>query len=380
MYQRSRGMVSGRVRGRLRRPVPLALVAVAGLVIVAGGIAVIARHVSTPACPSMQSCAAGGVVSPFVTTCGTDLCADGSRLTIKGATVHGHYDDPARAIADASAGNLNTLDLVDFDTHYRQLADAESPGTWGRIDALIAKATAKHLHIVLNLSEYGWALQTAGHTMNSSTWQSDWNEYLSFVANRVNTATGVAYKHDPSIAMVEIWGEIPAPNYPDAVGTTAQITSFYSNSLARWKAVAPDILVSTGGFSYLNDGRSGIDWKTIMGDPNDAVCAFEINSAGDRDATTHRVTSYCQSLGKPWFLAAWNSCRKPSSGTWDITDWATDSEMASHADDMYRIAMGGAPATYRAVGSDFWNLGPQSAPTCDVGPQFPRTWDVVQNA
>ncbi len=380
MYEKSRGTLSGRFRGHLRRPAPLALGGVACLVVLAGGFAFIVRHDSATTCPSVQPCVPAGVASPFVTTCGTDLCVEGSRLTIKGATVHGHYDAPARAVADAGAANLNTLELVDFDTHYRQLVDAESSATWVRVDNFIAQASAKHLHIVLNLSEYGWALQTAGHTMNSPTWQADWNQYLSFVANRVNTATGRVYKHDPAIALVEIWGEIPAPNYPDPIGTTAQVTSFYANSLAQWKALAPEILVSTGGFSYLNDGKSGIDWKTIMGDPNDAVCAFEINSSGDRDATTRLVTSYCQSLGKPWFLAAWNSCLKPSAGAWDITDWASDNEMASHADDMYRIAGGGEPAAYRSVGTDFWNLGPQSAPTCDVGPQFPQTWAVVQKA
>jgi hypothetical protein len=31
--------------------------------------------------------------------------------------------------------------------------------------------------------------------------------------------------------------------------------------------------------------------------------------------------------------------------------------MAAHALDMYRIAKGDDPASYRALGTDFWNLG-----------------------
>jgi hypothetical protein len=218
-------------------------------------------------------------------------------------------------------------------------------------------------------------------------WQGDWNQYLGFIANRVNSVTGIRYRNDPTIAMVELWGEIPAPNYPDPVGTTAQLQTFYAASLRRWRLLAPHILASTGGFSYLDDSGSGIPWQAIMGDSADSVCDVEINSTGDRNVSVPEVDQYCQSLGKPWFLAAWSACSQPTQGSWDLdhleqsTPAATDGAMAAHARDMFDLAAGSSPATYPAIGTDFWNLGPQTWDTCDLGPSSPesgsQTWAVI---
>jgi hypothetical protein len=321
-----------------------------------------------------QSATSAGL---FVSVCGSGLCVGANSFTIKGATAYGQYANPAAEIAKAQAGNLDTLELVEFDTQYHQLSDTESAATWTQVDAFIAAAAAAHMHVILNLSEYGQSLQAAGITMASPAWQTDWNQYLAFVADRVNTRTSVAYKDDPTIAMVELWGEIPAPAYSDPVGTTAQLQAFFATSLAQWKALAPNILGSSGGFSYLNDAGSGIPWQAIMNDPNDATCDVEINSYPDRDTTIPAVTQFCKSIGKPWFLAAWSACDQQSSGSWDIDSWQSDAQMAAHASNMYAIAAGATPAAYPAIGSDFWNLGPGTAPTCDLGPQFPLTWSTI---
>src|SRR5262249_6799748 len=151
-----------------------------------------------------------------------NLCINDAPYRIKGATAYGQYGSPAAVIALAKAGRLNTIELVEFQPQHHQLSDTQSAATWTRVDRLIAAAAAQHLHIILNLSEFGQSLQAAGLTMSSSTWQSRWNQYLSFVANRENTVTGTVYKNDPTIAMVEIWGEIPAPGYPNPVGTSQQ--------------------------------------------------------------------------------------------------------------------------------------------------------------
>ena len=325
----------------------------------------------------------GGSDSGFVRVCGTSFCIRNSRFWIKGATAYGQYDAPSALVASASDGNLNTLELVEFDIAHHELSDTRSPATWARIDKVIAAARAQHLHVILNLSEFGQSLQEAGSTMSSSSWQPQWNDYLSFVANRVNTATGVVYKSDPTIAMVEIWGEIPAPGYSGAVGSSDQLQAFYAATLAAWKKLAPNILISSGGFSYLNDPQSHIPWRAIMSDPNNAACSFEINSASDRNTTARMVTQYCRALGKPWFLAAWSSCNKATGQ--DLHDWfdggpITDAKMAAHAKDMYGIAQGGSPATYRSLGTDFWNLGPDATESCELGPQFPETWDVIQSS
>jgi hypothetical protein len=307
--------------------------------------------------------------SSFVTVCGLRLCVNGQPFEVKGATAYGQYQNPTTEVSLAKQGGLNTLELVEFDTLYHQLSDTQSSATWTRVDAFIAAARAGGVHVILNLSEYGQSLQAAGQDVTTN-----WGPYLSFIANRVNTVTGVRYADDPTIAMVELWGEIPAPAFPNPVGTTQQVTDFYQRTLAQWKALAPNILVSSGGFSYINYANSGIDWRTIMADPNNAVCGMEINSLNDRDITVANVSSYCQSIGKPWFLAAWSSCIGAGSGGNTFVD---DAAMAVHAQDMLAIAAGAAPALAPALGSDFWNLGPKTAPTCDIGPQFPLTWAAV---
>jgi hypothetical protein len=320
----------------------------------------------------------------FVTVCGTGFCANGARLWVKGATAYGEFGTPANAVAYARAGNLNTLELTEFDSQHRVLADTESAATWRRVDRFVAAAAGAHLHVILNLSEYGQSLQAAGHSMGSSDWQPRWNQYLRFIARRRNAVTGVVYGRDPTIAMVEIWSEIPAPGYADAVGSTQQMQAFFTNTLRAWKRLAPNILISSGGFSHLNNPRSAVPWQPVMSDPNNAACDIEINSYPDRDITTRMVTSFCRSLGKPWFLSAWSSCNKPRQKSSEINNWSngdatsTDAAMAAHALDMYRIAKGGDPAAYRALGTDFWNLGPQTADTCQLGPQFPQTWHVIQ--
>lgn len=319
--------------------------------------------------------------SPFVTTCKTGFCIRGKRFWIKGATAYNHYDDPVSVVALAKSGNLNTLELVEFQTQHHVLSDAQSLGTWQRVDRFIATVRAHGLHVILNFSEFGQSLQAAGYTMSSPSWQSQWSQFLTFVATRINTVTGVRYMNDPTIAMVEIWAEIPAPGYPNPVGTAQQMIAFYANTFATWKRLAPRILVSSGGFSYLNNGASGVPWREVMSNPNNALCDFEINSKGDRNTTAQLVTQYCKTLGKPWFLGAWSSCNKPDEGgsrDWFGGDVITDEQMAAHTQDMYRIAKGGRPAAYMAVGTDFWNIGREATLTCELGPQFPKTWSVVK--
>ena len=264
------------------------------------------------------------------------MCADGQRFDERGATAYGQYGNAANEVALARRANLNTLELVEFDTRYHTLSDTESSATWDRVDAFIASARAGGLHVILNLSEYGQSLQAAGQPPVTT----DWGPYLKFIADRVNTVTGTRYADDPTIAMVELWGEIPAPDYPNPVGTTQQITDFYTRSLTEWRADAPNILVSSGGFSYINDPHSGIDWRTIMANPANAACDVEVNSSADLSVSVPSVSSYCRSLGKPWFLAAWSSCFGASRGSWDLDYWPSDAAMAAHARVMIGVTDG----------------------------------------
>jgi hypothetical protein len=186
----------------------------------------------------------------------------------------------------------------------------------------------------------------------------------------------VAYRDEPAIAGWELWGEIPAPNYGDPMrGTTAETTEFYRRTLAQLQPLVPNQIVSTGGFSYLNDAGSGIDWRTIVSLADNDTCDMEINSWDDRNVTTQMFTDFCEGLGKPWRLAAFSSCQGSSHFPSDINHWSTDAEMAAHHRDMYAIAAGAAPATYPGLGSHFWNLRDEPArdDQCSIGHQYPLT-------
>ncbi len=321
-----------------------------------------------------------------VSICGLSLCAGGKPFVVHGSTASGAYSEPSTAAALAKRAHLNTLELVEFDTQYHVLSDTMSPATWDRVDKFIAVARSHGLHVILNLSEYGQSLQAAGETPTTV----DWEPYLNFIANRTNTADGLIYKNDPTIAMVELFGEICFPGESGSTcpagttGTTAQMQRFFDRTEKEWHALAPNILVSSGGFSHLVKPdnppgvSSGIPYQAIYSDPANDVCDLEVNSANDYNDSVPKVTSYCNSIGKPWFLSAWSSCYQDSGYSYYF---ATDSEMAAHAQAMYNLTLGESPSNEMAVGTDFWNLNhtPVTPGTCDIGPQFPLTWATVRN-
>lgn len=324
--------------------------------------------------------------SSFVQVCGLQLCLNGKPFVIHGGTAYGTYSQPATEVALAQQGKVNTLELVEFDTHYHVLSDTMSSATWTRLDSFVAAAKTAGLHVILNLSEYAQSLQAAGQTPTTTDWQS----YLSFIANRTNSVTGIQYKDDPTIAMVEIFGEICYPGETGSTcpagttGTTAEMQSFFSRTEIEWHALAPNILISSGGFSHLDNTdnptgvSNGIPWQAITSDPADAVCDLEVNSTNDYSKSVPKFTSYCKQIGKPWFLSAWSSCYQDTGYPYYL---ATDTAMASHAQDMYNVEHGQTPSNEVAVGSDFWNLRDMGvAPGhCDLGPAYPLTWAAIQS-
>jgi hypothetical protein len=310
--------------------------------------------------------AAGGAVSgatAFVTACGTALCIGGTPWQIHGATIYEGFGDIPSTIALAQAERLNTLHAIGYFLHNGGPADAFEEGAWVRVDAALAAARGADLHVVLDLSDYAHLLKASGQ--NAAT--ADWGPFLAFVANRVNTVTGVSYRDDPTIALVALWGEADAPNGGDPLRpTTRQLTEFYRRTLAQWKALDTNHLVETGGFSYL-DWESGIDWQTIMADPNSDVCAIHMGSPGDILITTPNVSAFCRAIGKPWINEAFSMCASDFG--------SSDEQAAAYVQFIYNDAR-----RYRASGNIFWNLG-VAVENCNLNPGRPRTFAVVrQNA
>ena len=323
----------------------------------------------------------------FVQVCGTQLCINGQPFTIHGATAYGTYSSPATEVALAQQAKVNTLAIVEFESQHHVLASLYGPDpttyaqTWNQVDAFIGAARQAGLHVVLTLSSYAQSLQAAGQTPTTT----DWGPFLSYIANRTNTVTGVQYKNDPTIAMVQLWGEICYPGEADTTcpagtsGTATDMQNFYHRSITEWQADAPSILISTGGFSHVNTtNASGIPWQAIESDPANPICELEVNSPNDVTGAVGKFTQYCQQLGKPWYLAAWSSCYQDTGYPYYLAD---DSAMAQHAQDMYNLEKGLSPASYAAAGDEFWNLRDQgvSAGHCDLGPAYPLTWSVIQN-
>lgn len=327
----------------------------------------------------------GGNFSGFVYVNGQQLALNGAPFSMHGATTYGWaLDNRASAVSLALDAKLTVLEVVNFESTFNDLSTTMSESTWTRIDDMLARCRNAGLKVLLNLSGYGHSLAAAG----TKPATADWGTYLSFVMNRVNTINGLTYKNDTAIAKIELYGEIAAPNYSDPMrGTTAETTAFFSRSLGQLRALTSNHVISTGGFSYLNDPNSGIDWQTIMSGTYNQVCDIELNSFPDRDVAVYNVAAYAASIGKPWFLAAFSSCQGTSGFTGDANHWPTDTDMAAHFEDCYRLAYSPGTATAPApasnnpaCGAHFWNLGatPAGAGNCDISHNYPLTFAKVQ--
>lgn len=329
----------------------------------------------------------GGSTSNFVQVCGTQLCLHGQPFVIHGATAYGTYSQASTEVALAKQAKVNTLAIVEFESQHHVLSSLYGPDpttyapTWSNVDKFIAAAQQGGVHVVLTLSSYAQSLQAAGQTPTTT----DWGPFMTFIANRTNTITGVQYKNDPTIAMVQIWGEICYPGEADTTcpagtsGTAQNMIDFYHRTITQWQAQAPNILISTGGFSHINTANSsGIPWQTIVSDSANPLCEVEVNSPGDVSGAVNKFTSYCKQIGKPWYLAAWSSCYQDTGYPYYL---ANDAAMASHAQAMYDLEHGLAPSVMPAVGNEFWNLRDVgvSPGHCDLGPAYPQTFAVIQN-
>ncbi len=340
---------------------------------------------------------------PFVTVCGSRLCLHGQPWYMSGGTAYGHYDDPTGEAALLTRGNMNTSELVNFDSQYRSIGQTENATTWSQVEAYIGQMGTSGHHIVLNLSEFFAAMETAGMNPYSPTAGGGTNfsyqeQYLKFVADQ--RENGVPNSDDPTIAKVELWGEPVTPTGEDCISSPCQVPAnpramlnWYSALEAYWHSLSA-ILISSGGFSHLNDGNSGcvagdgtypcpagIPWRQIIALPFNATADIEDNSTDDQKLIPG-FADYATSIGKPWYLSAWSACLQDSEQDgWD--NYTSDADAARHVADMLNLAAGRAITNYQphghttveAAGFSFWNLGNQAPTTCDIGPTYaPRSF------
>ncbi len=318
------------------------LIAVVGAAMMAGLVSLSGSQAQAASTPSVQR----------VSSCGTMLCSGGLPFVLHMGSINGE-SDPADATRRATALGLNILRLTDFlDKDASITTGPWDESRWAAVDRLIVGARKAGLHVELDLSTYRNTLLVSG--LNPYTY--DWSPFLTFVANRRNTVSGVLYKSDSTIALVAIAGEVEPINSGSNTFkvTTSQLTSFYSGVLSTWATLAPQRLVTSGGLLQL-DWNSGIDWKAIMALPHNDVPAIHVYSDGDRRQTVPAVAAYTASIGRPWIIEEFGF--EANLG---------DATRAMNFDAMYALNR-----QYHSAGAGLWNVGPETTTTYDVGPQFP---------
>ena len=213
----------------------------------------------------------------------------------------------------------------------------------------------------------------------------EWRDWMAFVANRVNTVTGVRYRDDPTIAIVSIAGEPGPPNSEECgmAASTQELTDFYARTMAHWQALDPNHLVSNGGFIHLdweelhgNPFGSGIDWQAIFSHPANDVpsihtyVTYPVPMANPpvpfTEYQTGKIAPFVAALGKPWITEEFGFPQR--EGDHD------DSGRAAYFQQVYDLQ-----AQYGSAGAAFWNLGHEiGIGTFDVSPNTPAVWETVQ--
>ena len=335
---------------------------------------------------------------PFVTVCGTQLCLNGQPWYMAGGTAYGHYDDPIGEAALLTEGSMNTSELVNFDSQYRSINQTEDSTTWNRVETYVGQMGATGHHLLLNLSEFFAAMETAGMnpfspTAGGGTGFSYQEQYLKFVADQ--SVNGVPNWDNPAIAKVELWGEPVTPTGEDCISSPCQVPAnpqamltWYSTLEGYWHSLSP-ILISSGGFSHLNDGNSGcvagdgtypcpagIPWQQIIALPHNATADIEDNSTNDQQLIPG-FAGYATSIGAPWYLSAWSACLQNTEQDGG-DNYTSDIAASLHVTDMVNLAAGDPITNYQpigrttaaAAGFSFWNLGNQAPTTCEIGPTY----------
>jgi len=288
------------------------------------------------------------------------LVRDGERWPMRAGTVYGGLDDPVGSVQRIRDLGLNTVRITDFlDRPDPGPADAYDEAAWRRVDQLIAVAQDSGVAVLLDLSTYRNLLVRTG----SNPYTTDWTPFLAFVVDRVNTRTGVRYGADRTIALVAFAGEPAAINGTDnVVGTSAeQLVDFYRNVEQFWRDRAPDQLLTTGGLLYL-DWDSGIDWRSIMALPHNDVFTIHLYSSQDLRVTMPQVAEAATAAGRPWL----------------VEEWGANALIGDDARAEQFWTSVGMAMTDGSAGFGFWNVGPGTHDTFDLGPQFPQVFRAIR--
>lgn len=301
-------------------------------------------------------------VTRVVTKCGAQLCLDRTPWRLNGGSTNGNPNNgqtPDGNIALALQLRVNTIRLTDFLSQPGRLDSHEyEESQWVGVDRMIAKAAAGHLKVELDLSTYRNFLESQSATFNPYTY--DWTKFLTFVANRRNTVSGVRYGSDSTIALVSFAGETSAPDhsYSKIRGVTAaQLVSFYDKVTTLWGKLAPQQLRTPGGLYFLTD--TTMPWRQIFSLPGCDVIAVHSYSSDDEQSQP-AVAALGKQLNKPWILEEFGFA---------AADHPTDAGRAAAFDRQYSLAL-----SRGAAGVSWWNIDPGAI----AAASYPRTVATIQ--
>jgi endo-1,4-beta-mannosidase len=355
----------------------------------------------------------------FVTADGPQLMTDGNPWYLHGASTYhttnrGGPNDPDQIIGMAQDAGLNTLRIGEMFHQYATGYPEESgppshapydEADWARTDRFLDKLREAGLRAILDLSAFrnflvhrdiaagpdytrictdgiGVTVAERRSVLDQiSPYRTDvlpeWDTFINFVANRVNTVNGLAYKDDPTIAIVSFAGEAGPPDSLDCgrAHSGAELTNFYDRVFTKWKTLDQTHLLSNGGLIHLDwaelhgdtDG-SGINWQDIFSLQGNDIPSIHtyparIDDGVPADFQSPKVSAFLADLGKPWFTEEFGW----QQGVSDATRAAN-----------YRWLYGRQQACGSA-GAAFWNLGNELAGgTFDVNPGTPLAFGAVQ--
>ena len=226
--------------------------------------------------PPEPPCPAFPQVTSFVRRDGSSLVLDGRRFRALGANLYylqQLFSEAEQGSTTSGQRARRSLDEVVClgvgvvrawgfnDTAFSSSirtgpSDFKEAGLRG-LDRLVAEAKARGLRLILplvnNHKPYGglpayavWAGKTdkqGDDFFGDTAMMSYWRSYVTMLAERVNTFTGVAYKDEPTIMIVELGNEFRCPT---CTGSTRFVDTI--RELARHAKLAfPKHLIGDGG-------------------------------------------------------------------------------------------------------------------------------------
>ncbi len=272
----------------------------------------------------------------FLQTSGTHFTLDGNLHLPFGATIYastGTTELMQARVDDAVAFNFNILRIVNYLT--KTEAGVISEVAWARNDYLLNAAREAGIKILIDFSDF-YSMQR-DHLGRSQS-EQDWDDFLDFVLNRVNTINGRVYKDDDAIGMFTIAGEI------DHVGSDfdQDVYNFYSYASALIKSKGAQQLVCTGGIEYY----VGFDEMTSISTIDCVASHPYNNNLGPNRSKLAKFIDYGESSrthNKPWFLEEFGATHEPYGDR-------------GRAIDMHQVMQGAQ--RNGAAGFLYWNLYP----------------------